>query len=1240
MLSSLTTALRAGRGAAVSMTYLFVAVAILLIPGNSLLAQLAGKGEIKGVIADTTGAVVPNASVTATSTTRGVAITRVTNSAGEYDLTPLDADIYTITVKVTGFQTTTQENIHVNSLEIANVNIALTVGSTDESVTVSAAPPALESSNATLGATLEQQTYAALPIQMGAYGQAGARRATDFVALLPGVQFNETNGNATTNSGVVNGGGARGATSDIYINGMPFISVAGEGDPRFVWSAISVDAINQLQVQTLGYSAIYEGQGVQNYTTKAGTNSFHGSLYEYFRNTVLDTWGFFNKYQPALAKPIKPVEHQNEFGITLGGPILKNKLFFFGNYNGYRYSRGPQLAYQTNPTTAETQGDFSALGVNIYDPASCPNGNTNNCQRTQFAGNKIPASRFSTVAKNLQQYLPPLTNQNATSNYLGGYNTGLNNYSTTERIDYTLNDKHNMTFTFAAGRQSTTAPASQTLSSSNAGTTFNQSPVPYIDVQEFAPKTKVIIFEDNYTFTPKLVNQFKYGFARYFGPSFNLSQGPYGAQALGISGLPAGQAANAFPNVRFSGTDSPNYWAGYTGNTQATNAYTLLDNLNYSIGKHSITGGVQIAWLQYNYTPQTGGSTPLQVTFASAQVACYAASTSSTSCYSGAKGTTSSASVVSGTGLPYASYLLGAVNAATFTNTTVVETGARFRPISPYVQDDWRVTTKLTVNLGLRWDYYPTYLEVHDRLSFMNPNLTNPNTGTAGGLQFAGNGTDSCNCRTNVNNYFKNLGPRVGFAYSAHPETIIRGSFGIIYAHGNGVGGSSTSRQGSGLLGFAATPNFVSPSAALPAFNIDNGIPAYSLPPFLNAGYGTGYYTTTAGGKTVASGAPQTVAYGDPYLGARAPEFVNWSMGIQQAFTRDLTLTATYVGSQGHFLQPDSISARGKWINQLSPNYLSLGTNLSTAVNKLPANFLAANNIALPYGNFDQSQSLAQALKPFAQYNSITDAYGFVANSNYHAIQTSLAQRTSNGVNFMINYTWSHNIDDAGTFRSGYDIPAAYSQTGKAVKADRGERSDSLANRTHNLVGTGVFDSPFSKGGTFGDRAVTRALFGGFKLSTIVMVYSGSPLAITAATCGTNPAQSTCLPTLNPAFTGPAKTGEWGHGVTAATAASTSFINSSAFIQTPAYVFANAPRTAPYKLYGPGNYNLDLSLRRSFGVPYFETSHLILEADLYNVTNHTQFGTINTTFGNSNFGTVGNQANLPRDAQLAARYEF
>src|SRR5580704_19072216 len=306
--------------------------AIVLLWNSSASAQLSGKGEIKGVVTDPTGAVVPNATVTATSTTQGTKLTRTTSGGGDFDLSPLNPDIYRVMVTAKGFQTVTQENVHVNALEISDLKVVLPIGSEAQSIDVSAPPPALETSNATLGATMEQEMYAALPIQMGAAGSPDQRRATDFAVLMPGVQGNETNGNLTTNTGVVNGSGSRGAASAVYVNGIPFTSVAGQGDTRFVWTAISVDAVDQFQVQTSGYSALYEVMGVQNYSTKAGGNKIHGALYEYFRNTILDTWGFFpSAPQAGLPPPKKPRENQNEFGGLISGPIIKDKLFLFAN---------------------------------------------------------------------------------------------------------------------------------------------------------------------------------------------------------------------------------------------------------------------------------------------------------------------------------------------------------------------------------------------------------------------------------------------------------------------------------------------------------------------------------------------------------------------------------------------------------------------------------------------------------------------------------------------------------------------------------------------------------------------------------------------------------------------------------------------------------------------------------------------------------------------------------------------
>jgi Carboxypeptidase regulatory-like domain/TonB dependent receptor len=1233
--------------------FLLLLTTVVLLWSAPASAQLSGKGEIKGQITDSSGAVVPGAIVTATSTTQGTKFARTTSNAGEFDISPLDAGIYTVTVTGEGFQTLTQENVHVNALEVADLKLTLTIGSETQTVDVSTAPPQLETSNATLGATMENDLYSALPIEMGAYGQPDQRRATDFTYLMPGVQGNETNGNATTNTGIVNGSGSRGAVSDVYIDGLPFVRAGGNGDPRYVWTAISVDAVDQFQLQTSGYSAIYEGQGIQNYTIKAGGNKYHGSVYEFFRNTALDTWGFFGSVpNPVTGTPVKPVEHSNEYGINLSGPLIpvgkwRDKVFFFGNYGGFRFaSATPTL--MTFPTLAQQQGDFSATGLPIiYDPstqAACTAATGSLC-RYAYPGNKIPASEFSSVAKMMQSYLPALSNQNLQNNYVAPNKNGLVNWSTTDRVDYIMTPKDTLTMVAAIGRQASSNPAGQTTAGRNVG------PIPYNYGQVYAPKTAVGIIEETHVFTPNVVNQLKYGYARYNGPSFNANQLPaYAATALGITGLPAGPAQQTFPIVSFAGTDAATNWGAtsstYPNVTVAEN-YTLLDNLQWVKGKHTLTFGAQIAWLLYNVINATGGSTPATLAEAVTETAGIN------------KGAT-----VSNTGQSYASFLIGQTDKLSFTDYLQQEFGARFRAISPYVQDNWRVTPKLTLDLGLRYDFFPSVTEVHNAGSFFSPTLTNPVTGVAGALQFTGSGQGTCNCSTPVNNYYKNFGPRIGLAYQVDPKTVIRASYAVMFTHGNAVGGSATSL---GTLGFSSAPSFASSTSTFlssaPFTGANGAIPAYAVAAGVASGpaYGTGY-TTTSG----YTGSPSGIGYTDPYLGGRAPEYINYTFGFQHQWTDALTSSISYVGSQGHFLPTDGGNPRGYWADQLDPQYLSLNSNLTLSGAKLTA-FCAANSGVCPstLSVFNTGQNLATLLKPFP-FQSVSDTFGYVANSNYNALQATLNMRASHGLTFMANYTWSRVIDDGGTFRTGYAIPAAYSNSGKAWKADAIERSVSTSNQPQHIVITGVWDLPIGKS-FLGNHAWERAVFGGYKFSEIFQAFSGSPLAITGSSCQTNPAESTCNANLNPNFAGPARVnGKWGQGITAANTSAISYIAASGGTQAaptgpfiapsqlatttafpngspfaPNYTFPNAARTAPYNLYGPGNYQLDIALVRSFPLHLGESSRLTLRGEMYNLTNHTWFGVASTAVGNASFGDVTTNANYNRRAaQLSGRIEF
>ena len=1231
-----------------------------LLPGAAMLAQLAGKGAISGIVEDPSGAAIPNAKVTVTNTATGISVTTTSTSAGDYTLSTLDPGAYTVKVEVPGFQTQQQQNVNVNALETTTYSPKLTLGSSSQTVTVSTAPPQLQTANATLGGTLEAEMYSALPVEMGAFGSQDQRRATDFAYLLPGVQGNQTSGGTTTNSGIVNGVGSRGGAIAIYVDGVPFTNVSGEGDPRFVWSAISVDAVGQFQVQTSGYSAMYEGEGVQNYNVKQGGDTYHGSAYDFFRNTALDSWGFIKGKNPYTGLPEKPVEHQNEFGVSIGGPLLpfgtwRKKLFYFGNYTGFR-SDSTHPTIQSYPSVAEQQGNFQGI-AQIYDPntqSACTAFYSYEC-RYRFGYthgatpasaqipdgqpiDQIPMSEMSQVALGLQASLPnsELINTNPTNNFIAPNVKGLNNYSLTNRIDYIISPKDVLTVIGAYGRQVSSSPVGST------STTNNQGPQPYNYGQSYAPKTYVGLIEETHVFRPNLVNQFNYGFARYASLDYNVNETPkYALTNYGYTGAPAGQAAGAFPSVTFAGVDAPTNFAGYTAVWGIANSYELLDNVQWTLGKHSVTVGGMISWLEYANTPATGGSSPVTFTNAVTETA----------------GIQSNGSLISSTGVAYASFLLGQPDNVSFTQYAVATTYARFRPVSPYVQDTWKVSDKLTLDLGLRYDFYPTYKEAHDVMSYFDPNLLNPVTGVNGALNFAGHGVGTCNCATPVKNYFKNIGPRIGLAYQVDPKTVVRSSFAVIYSHGNGVAGSAASSQGTKTLGFSASPNFQSNSSTyLTSAPLDSGLPAYTPAEGRASGpqYGTGY-TTTKG----FTGSPSTAYYGDPYYGGRAPEFINYTFGFEHQWTNSFTTSMSYIGSQGHFLQPDGSNPRGYWADQLDPKYLGLGSCLTTAVSKLATTKNAAgvnceaalqqSGTAVPTW-FNTGQQLSVALRPFPQY-AVNDNYNQVANAHYNALQVVANLRVTRGVTLMSSYTWGRAIDDSGTFRSGYAIPAAYSNTGRSYAADAIERTVSSTNQPNHFIFTGVEHLPFGSGRLGGQHAWTRAVFGGFEFSQIVQIYSGSPLAITATSCQTNPAQATCMPTLNPGFTGSARsTKHWsgfGPNIVASTGSATvapkgPFITPALAnsVYMPAFTFGNSPRTAPYGLTGPGFFGMDISLRRSFPLHITQSTALQLQADLYNVTNFVQFGNVNTTVGNASFSIPSTQTNNPRQAQLSARIVF
>ncbi len=1271
--------------------WLVVLVIALMVPFAAN-AQIGGSGTIEGTVTDSNGAVIVGARVTATNVATGVKLTRPANSDGYYVLSPLNPGDYNVTATATGFEKLVREKIHVDGMQVLALNLSLQVGATTVTMTVTDTPPPLETENATLGAVMENKVYEALPLEMGGANGVSTdqRRATDSAILMPGVTNNETKNNESDEPMVVNGNSS---STEMYIEGLPFESAMTAGDPRDIWSAISVEAVDQFQLKTTAYSAEYQGLGVENFTIKSGTNNIHGSLYDVIRNTAFDSAGFVQHLYPTpyvldpskSGEAYKPPEHMNEYGMTIGGPIWRNKIFLFGDYMGFRFSALTKPQSQTIPTAAALCGDFSAFTTApIYDPTTqALTGGS--YARTQFAGgptyaydyatktcvatgntataNVIPQNEISPIAQYLQQWMPQPTSSGLTNNYTGAYTWGLNNWSTTERLDAVVSPKDNLSVIIAAGRQG--------LVGSAGSQTTNVSPLPYEYAKTYAPITRVAIFQDTYLINQNLVDQFSYGAAQYHSPDQNPTYGSaiWAASASGITGLPSsGQASGGFPDVVFSGTDDPAKWGPQDGYVQNVDTYSMKDNLQWLHGKHSFTFGGQYEWLGFNDLYADGGTTPTTLNLG----------VNETAQVSG-----SSAAIKPNTGLAYASYLMGAVDSGNYTEYASVakETGARYHPFAFYANDDWKATDKLTVNLGLRWDSMPPMREAENRISFLNPTATNSVTGTPGTLEFGGKGTNGCNCTSPMKTYYKDWGPRLGMAYALNNKTVLRAAYGIYYAHGGGTSGGQTSLPSSNMeLGFSAAPNTTSAGYALPAFYLNNssyfttgtngsvantvfGGPGFAAtvtaPPIYDATYGT-YYTNATG-----FGAPDKIsskiAYLDPKYGGRTPTFEGWSIGFQRLLTKDITATLSYVGNEGHFLQPTG-NPRGYWSNQLDPQYLNLGSSVlgSKTASSMPGG-------AFTYASYDNT--VAQDLTAFPQYNGVVDQVASVGNSNYNALQLSIVQRLAHGLTFMVNYTYSKTIDDTGTFRTGYAIPAGVlANSGKAMPLDRIDRSLSVQDQPQNLVATSTYDLPFGRGHIGAGNAIVRNLVGGWSLADIFSYVSGNPLAITEGSC-TATGQGTCMPSYNKAFTGSARqNGKWGSGASGNPNAANylskiQYINPSAFSTTSTLVNPNCTagttactgmvigdvaRTAPYGLRGPSNYNIDATLRRTFDLWKNGRAKFVFDASAFNVFNHVWFGSpastadgsIGSATGSSSLGVVAGQANSPRQFQFAGHINF
>ena len=1022
---------------------------------------------------------------------------------------------------------------------------------------------------------------------------------------------------------------------------------------------------------------------------------------------------------------IKPREIQNEFGIVVSGPIVKNKLFLFGNYGQYRQQAGAKYSAITIPTaamlgmtqsgTALGYADFTAWakanggsgctsiasegigGVanqgngcdDIYDPSTetvACDGVHVDCSRTPFhamyngvdQNDVIPQSRLSQAATYINQFWIPyekLANQNVYSNNLNyGTPTGLANWYSTGRIDYNENARNQVALIVAFGRQASTGPNS----TSGLGPPFNTS-------QSYHPVTNIDIIKDTYTINAHMVNQAAFGYGRYQSVSVTPDDAPeYTAGALGLLGTPVGQASNGFPEI--TGMGAPTL-AGYTWNSKVNNTYTSTDNLQWEFGKHNFTFGAQEVLTQFNYYKALGPTGPMNYGFSGSQTAGFP--------LKGGLPTTGT-TLQTNTGNGTASYMIGAVSSEAVLNPFIPGLGTRWRDPSVWAQDDFKVSKSLTLNLGLRWDIFPSITEAHNIFSFFNPNGNNSVTGNKGTLAFAGGPPNSdlyCNCSNPSQIYYGNIAPRLGMAYSVNPKTVIRGSYGVSYARGDWTSGSqSGSPSTTGYTPSGASPTNPTPSAPIiywdktacsngTSDSVNCGFNGMVNPPAPPAG-GVSLAEYSTGNNSTTSSSGGGVSWFDKYKGDRTPQYINWTFGLQRQVTRDISLTVTYVGSQGHFVSGGFTPLNRR--NALPTTFAQLAGYQVTGSTAAPCSGFnctvpligtkySAANLALfenygfnpqnPYTGgvtFTTSSNTTGYFVAYPQLG-VSDTTNFNGNTNYHALQLTLRERPSHGLDFMVNYTYSKSIDDVGTFRTT-DQP-------------RLDRSLSVTDQPQNLTVTVVYSSPYGRGKAHLSNFVANALARDWNLSGIFSYHSGLPETFTGSGCPSTPL-GTCMPSIvrgvNPrtvsygappggivAATGYSNTYSAVHHFNAgaftvidATNTATASLSSSQLIAaglgTAAYQIGTATRVGADNVFSMGYYDLDLGLKRSF--PIWEKVSLQFEADMVNATNHVTWGAPAGVVGSGSTPdrssnptyTFGNITGLapqygPRDLQLAAR---
>jgi hypothetical protein len=1167
---------------------LVVVCALALVSSPALYGQATG--SFSGNVLDKSGSGVAGASVTVTSQITGLVRDGKTDSAGHYLVPLLPVGMYTVRIDATGFQSAESKDLNLQIDEARELDFSLSPATLVTNVNVSGDAVAVETANPSLGQVITSQQVAQLPLNGRDFVQlatltAGATAETNPNSFFTGAASSEVAARGPFSLSV---GGSRPNSTDWLLDGVDNNELTAGGIGIFS----SIDDIEEFKVLTYTYSAEYGTRAGPTVlvTTKSGSNNFHGTLYEFFRNTDLDAKSYF-------ATSVEKF-NLNQFGGAVGGPILKNKLFFFvdGEQKYQRHGIAftglvPSLAMRTGDFSSDPFGNpVSGLGIvnpNMIgastNPAVYPNvyfqcdgagnplpANANGSQAQGAPCNKIPSGLINNIGQAMINLYPAPNASNASAgyNYVNEPVRELDETKFDTRVDYTLSAKDNAFGRFSYDQAFSYVPGgSPGFAEANA---FGSN-------QHIINHARNVAIGETHVFSSALLNQATFGYNRIFDYITSQGTGTCISAILGIPGANLGcpNGTTCLPGAYSCGLVSTefsqNYWAlgdrGYSPFQGGTNIFSFRDSLDVIHGKHDIHVGLDFRANQMNV-----GTEAFQDGF----------------WLVGETGFTY-------TGNPEADFLLGLTGGAVHDQTYEGPvTGRRWKIYRPFGEDNWRVSPSLTLNLGLAWDMTTPTTEQHGRLANYVP--------TTGQLLVANqNGVSSS---AGVSMDWTALEPRIGatWKFFGSDKTVLRAGFAIYH----------DSAWSQGAQGLWQNPPFLGESDNFPTFS--PACPTYATsssttPSFCSTLPGNNsVIPASLSGGFASIPTPPTAANFQGTFYAQPTNFKlgrvrQYNLNIEQQLPGNIVLTTGYAGSRGNH-----ILVAGNDLNVGSPS--ACGTVPGYTLGCLPngAPYVPSYNVP--------------------NFNAI-DLFGDVGDTSYDSLQVKAETKTAkHGLYALFAYTWSHTFDNGLSDGLGSELSAPYFPLPNWRHLDWSLSQINLAN---SFTGSVIYDLPFGRGKEFGSgwNNVTNTVIGGFQLTVIERISSGFPVPL--------------IDTINQsgaAFSSGGNDNSWNRpnqvaGCGPADHGKLQWINSSCFVAPPAGELGDAAR-APVS--GPDFVNTDFSVIKQFVLP--KEMGLNFRAEIFNLFNHAQFGSPINDVSALGFGSVNSTVNNPRLVQFALKLTF